>query len=239
MACNPDTENKCDACYNFDDSVIAARAINDSAEDTNCQTLLPDLLKVENCKRYSGTDTLSQTSQKLETCSICNTDFLNFEYNSGDSTNGTASCSNTAISSDCNKIDHCLTTICKRESETSSTYKSYCYYCKKNYYNYVVKGLEACVLGGIIDSCAYYTSNTGSRLCYICDKNYAVNPDGLSCKSFSADPNCRQLNSNDECHYCWHSYYWANNGCTMFSNLIKTSMTLNTVILSMVFFTIN
>ena len=238
MACNSET-NKCDACYNFDSSIIGVRGMNDSSTDNNCSTSLPDNLKVTDCKRYSGSETLWQTSHTIETCKICNTNFLNFEYTTGSDSYGSAACSNTPISEECGLIENCLTTVCKKPSTSSTVYQSFCYYCKKFHYGFGDNNTERCVDGGVIPNCTYYTQTSTSRTCYSCDINYAVEVNGLSCKSFSTDTNCRQLDKDSLCHYCWHSYYWANNRCVLISYLIKISVQYISILFGIGFFLIN
>ena len=74
LACNSTTIDKCDACFNWRTGTITARALNPLSTPSNCKTLLN--LTVAYCKFYVGTTLTTDTEKNLNTCQICDKEYL-------------------------------------------------------------------------------------------------------------------------------------------------------------------
>ena len=215
MACSETTENQCDACFNWANSVHLPRAINASSSPQDCIT--PLSLTISGCKWYSGLDTTTTASRAVTTCNICSREFLRWN-----ATNNTAHCTE-KLPFGFQRINNCLTTI---QFETTLNTTSGCRMCKKNYSGSgwdTVNGAgsKQCVQNRAITNCAYnYMQSDSSYECYVCDKNYAVSSTKTSCISFTVDPNCRSQHlGSGGCYYCWHAYYWDSDSCKLKSEI--------------------
>ena len=123
MACSQDTDNKCDACFNWGSGALGARTLDISQDPVNC---IPHLsLYINGCKWYTGTVVSTTTVRTIQDCQICNKKYLSWE-----STTNSASCTNDTPDA-CYAVDHCLTTVCYNINNI--THSSGCRMCKKDY----------------------------------------------------------------------------------------------------------
>ena len=151
------------------------------------------------------------STRAVDTCWECSTGLLHWL-----SATSTAACKeDTPIS--CTRIANCSTTVC---FETASAITAGCRLCKKNYSGAGWEttnssGSASCTKTNVISNCEYvFMTSSSTWNCYSCVKTFAVTNSKLTCITYTADPNCRELDSsNIACYSCWHSYYWDTNVC--------------------------
>lgn len=213
MACNKNTMNYCDACYNYGSGWITPLSYSSGT----CSSILS--VEIADCKFYDG---VSDNSGGITKCMACQSGkWLIWNYN-------IARCESDLASSElsCSKVDHCYQNMCYTSASITT---SGCRMCNKNYYPsgyWQNGGYSACTKGdsGTVLNCQQYDSLYASVTCYACKKGYAVASTLLSCTSYEVDSNCRILNSDGYCHYCWHSYYFDNTTCKLLSTLVKIGL---------------
>jgi hypothetical protein len=220
MACNKDTVNKCDLCFNWGFGDIGARALDTAAVPQDCKK--PLTLIVSECQYYKGDMLSTATERTLESCWNCRHPMLKYE----DATK-IASCVKEAPIS-CGAIANCQTTIC---FEKDNALTVGCRLCEKNYsgagFDTINSaGATSCVATNVISNCEVSWKPTGTTWkCYSCAADYAVSNSELTCMTFTSDPNCRVMDStNTACWSCWHAYYWDNNTCKLAATLTKSML---------------
>lgn len=218
MACDSATANKCSACFNWMAGTLGPRYLNTTTYD--CKSKFSTGL-VTDCKMYGE---LSSDALAAMSCMMCDSkDYLNV------AASGTiaVSCSDTAQdTTNCTStISNCQQTICAKAASTDTSAAPICFLCDSGYkgsgtFNTI--GYPSCASASNITNCDDYLSMTSSNdLCYTCDSDYAVASTQQSCVGYTADSNCRRLQSDGtNCHYCWHSYYWDTATCKLGSNMI-------------------
>merc|ERR1712072_276710 len=145
-------------------------------------------------------------------------------------TGSALTCSDTAIALNnvsTSKVKNCQTTVVY--NSTSGTDGYGCYWCDKKkapsgtwYTGNGSVGSPACSDYSGIANCDYpFKTASNTYNCLACKSKYAVANNNLSCVSFTADSNCRHLQSNNTtCYGCWAAYYWDNTKCKLAAKVI-------------------
>lgn len=220
MACNHENWNQCDACFNWGSvsGSFRARALNNTPDPHNCKTLLNQ--KVDFCKYYSGKTLMTSNTLTIDSCSICDRDFLNWNQEAK-----SAACSDTPTAG-CTAVDNCLTTVCY--SGGTGAASSGCRMCKAGYWgdewdpvNHA--GSKKCIKGEKFTNCIFAAQlGIGSETCYGCSPRYATSNSQDKCVSFTGDQMCRRLAVGDlDCYYCWHGYFWDFNKCKLGGQMVQ------------------
>lgn len=216
MACNLTTKNSCDACFNWGAGVIKARARDAAATPPNCQTKLT--MRTGDCKFYKGVALTTDTVRAVDSCSLCNNDFLHWTQS-----NNTPKCLKKVPG--CTKIENCLTTVCFNATTGDSTIG--CRMCEKGFVGLTWDSLNnagssVCKKTTMIQNCDFHIQQSSSvHNCYSCASGYSVSSDSKTCVSYSTISDCRTLQTgNSECYYCWHSYYWDGSLCRLDGGLM-------------------
>lgn len=218
--CNScDSSGNCTMCYSYGGK-INPKKYNSTSKD--CKV---DRTQITDCKYYGTSGSTSTTYEN--TCIYCNgKTWLNI-------TGTTYTCSDTPIETaktTCNStaITGCSQLICHKNG---NTYTKACQIFSLGY----EKGSGTATLNSTTQFGTTYYTNTAtagtiancsmhyfatSTKCLQCDSGKSVANSETACTNYTADTNCRKLNSTGGCEYCNYEYYFDATTCKMRSNLI-------------------
>jgi len=227
-ATNSASNVNCSACLNWEGK--ARVWVSNSAA---CGAVL-STTAITDCQVYDGNvlATASQYHPSTSSCQRCKKSYYNVSYPNVSTSNSTVSCSSSKGTGCTGTIDECYQTKCLAQYSSSVQYSSqFCSVCNDGYQpagsDIWNAGALKCVMGTTqLPNCSRIQANTqqfNSPTCMTCHKDFAVGSASAGCVGYTADENCRALNTStstyEGCISCFSAYYFSGSTCVLSSKL--------------------
>lgn len=215
MGCSNTVDNKCTACFNYGSKAKIWSANKCLVSRATSQ--------VSNCLIYNSNSTTDVAASG--TCQNCSGGKVIVETKSATNVWSTV-CSSSSTTKPSLTPFKCQSgsTRYTTTAAGATTYTASCMMCQKKYQptGAAASVFSTCVTAISIANCSVGGVAVATINCMYCNSKYAVN-DGNTCTAFTADSNCKQMNTASTCKVCWWAYIFDGTKCVKAASIISVA----------------